>query len=69
MSAISMYFFEFHGALGWEGEYHDFECDADAIRWSRERLTADDHFNAVAIYRHADHDTCGFKKFVWSDAR
>lgn len=47
---------------GWEQEYPQFECDADAMQYGRNQLS--DTCIMVSVYRHDDHDTCGRKKFI-----
>ena len=59
---MNMYFFNKREQNGWEHEYCDFECDADAMMYGRHLLC--DTCSMVAVYRHEDNDTFGIKKFV-----
>lgn len=57
-----MYFFNKREQNGWEQEYKDFECDADAMMYARTLLT--DTCSIVGVYRHEDHDTCSRKQYI-----
>lgn len=59
---MKMYHFNKREQIGWEPEYRDFECDADAMMYARTLLG--DNCDMVSVYRHEDHDTCGIKQFV-----
>lgn len=59
-----MYLINCHVQNRWEQDYQWFECDADAMMYSRSKLS--DTCNMVAVYRHRDSDTCGIKDFVAS---
>ena len=59
---MKMYMINKREQSGWEQEYHDFECDADAMMYARRQLG--DTCSMVSVYRHEDRDTCGIKQFV-----